>query len=100
MIRGGQCLRSAWLENVRLFLRLALTIHGKSFNKKSIAKKKAEAFAGVSSDTADSASCHNFLFCEDKIANGSWDNCAKCHKRPVYQEYKNHNNKKSSRNYI
>ena len=41
-----------------------------------------------SANTADSASCHNFLFCEDKIANGFSDDYAKEHKSPIFQEIK------------
>ena len=41
-----------------------------------------------SANTADSASCHNFLFCEDKIANGFSDDYAKGHKSPIFQEIK------------
>ena len=42
----------------------------------------------VSSAVADSASCPNFLFCEDKIANGYSDDYAKGHKSPIFQELK------------
>ena len=37
---------------------------------------------------ADSASCDNFLFCEDKIANEHSDDYAKGHKSPIFQEVK------------
>ena len=40
------------------------------------------------SGTADSASCHNFLFSEHKIANGYSDDNAKGHKSPIFQELK------------
>ena len=42
----------------------------------------------VCSATADSASCHNFLFSEDKIANGYSDDNAKGHKSQIFQELK------------
>ena len=69
-IREGQRLQSAWPENVRLFLRLASTIHGKSFNNeiKTICEKKVEKLLLVSPQTLQTAQVViTFYFVKTKL---------------------------------
>ena len=69
-IREGQRLQSAWPENVRLFLLLALMIHGKSFNNeiKTICEKKVEKLLLVSPQTLQTAQVViTFYFVKTKL---------------------------------